>query len=1131
MNSSVPILRVSDVSARQSDRSIRRLRVFLLALGSLCGLQATAQTVSSKPEAPAKAEEVVELSPFVVSSSQDVGYRATNTLAGTRLNTELKDVGAAVSVYTQEFLADINVSKIEDILTYTASTEGGGMNGNYSGISGDNSSGVREDPSSVNRVRALATATRTRDFFPSDLPSDAFSFDTVTISRGPNAILAGVGSAGGVIDSALRKATFNDSLRVVSRFSNYDSHREEVHLNKVLIPRRLALRMDLLNDDQKFRQNPAYSKDQRLYAAMTYQMIEGSRTGFIGRGTVRANFETGKIDGVPPDPLTPVANLSGWFNDKTGVPLVAPILKWSYNGATRQILGTDGITVLTTAQQASFAQGFPLYAQWALIYANPNSGAAGLGLTDSTLTAVQGFQGTIPGSPIGPAGALRGTGDINRQRAGFYRTHLTDPNIFNYYDQLLTGSFDHRQQDFKASDLRYEQLLFGGKAGFEAAYNKQSFTTSRDIPIVNGDEGDIYIDVNRVLSVRSAAYPNGIPNPNFGRPFVHTQDAFNDTRNNIECTSYQLTAFFKQDFTKSSSKWLRMLGRHTLSALAFRTEIEKKNRVYHSTWDPAGQVNPITNAAQAAGSYAAQVNAWFYVGDSLFNVNSLADVRLQPITTNRPAYGQTYTLQVYNNTTKSWQTGTATPLRTLGSLNDQKETVESDAFALQSHFLKNHLVTTVGWREDRDENLTRDLPPKLVNGGYDDSIVTYRPSVTQAKRSWTKSAVLLLPLKLPGETEIRAFWNVSSNYNPVGQRRNIWNEELGSPNAATEEYGINISTFHGKLGLRVNHYVTSIKNDAVSVASPYNYISTMIQTSINAMNNGLNPADWNFPGFANFSDVAQAFYATIPQRLSANIGDATQFKPYFTGSGSSLAWTPASIVNLTSTSDTVSKGMEYEAIVNPTRNWRISFSVAKNEAVKANVALEELAFGAAWKKNLETMYEGRLRNGHRSPGTVIPNPDPSFWAQYDTETLSKIRTSNALSGSAAPEIRKWRANLVTRYDFRRGFLKGVNIGGALRWQDKIGIGYPFIKNADGQNVGDIANPYWGPKETAVDLSASYSRKLRIYGSNITWNIGLNVRNLNAKDTLIPIAANADGTYGNFRIPPDRSWSVTNSFAF
>ena len=53
-------------------------------------------------------------------------------------------------------------------------------------------------------MRALASATRTRDYFPSDLPTDTFNVDNLTISRGPNAVLAGIGNAGGVIDSSMR---------------------------------------------------------------------------------------------------------------------------------------------------------------------------------------------------------------------------------------------------------------------------------------------------------------------------------------------------------------------------------------------------------------------------------------------------------------------------------------------------------------------------------------------------------------------------------------------------------------------------------------------------------------------------------------------------------------------------------------------------------------------------------------------------------------------------------------------------------------------------------------------------------------------------------------------------------------
>src|SRR5580658_7078947 len=46
---------------------------------------------------PAVAEQTVELSPFEVNSTKDNGYAATETLAGTRIATNLADVAASIS--------------------------------------------------------------------------------------------------------------------------------------------------------------------------------------------------------------------------------------------------------------------------------------------------------------------------------------------------------------------------------------------------------------------------------------------------------------------------------------------------------------------------------------------------------------------------------------------------------------------------------------------------------------------------------------------------------------------------------------------------------------------------------------------------------------------------------------------------------------------------------------------------------------------------------------------------------------------------------------------------------------------------------------------------------------------------
>jgi hypothetical protein len=51
-------------------------------------------------------EEVVALNPFEVTSESDRGYQASSTLAGTRLTTQIKDVGSAISVVSAQFLQD-----------------------------------------------------------------------------------------------------------------------------------------------------------------------------------------------------------------------------------------------------------------------------------------------------------------------------------------------------------------------------------------------------------------------------------------------------------------------------------------------------------------------------------------------------------------------------------------------------------------------------------------------------------------------------------------------------------------------------------------------------------------------------------------------------------------------------------------------------------------------------------------------------------------------------------------------------------------------------------------------------------------------------------------------------------------
>ena len=173
--------------------------------GLFKGLLALA--VAGSPNISAQDEDVVhELSPFTVDASEDTGYRATTTIAGTRIKTQLRDIASSISVYTEEFIEDTGSSDITDLLVYAVGVEVDGMNGNFTSAIGSgnfdtvdfNSQALQNQTST--RVRGLANADRTRNFFGSIVPIDTYNVDRVVVNRGANNILFGLGSPAGIIN-------------------------------------------------------------------------------------------------------------------------------------------------------------------------------------------------------------------------------------------------------------------------------------------------------------------------------------------------------------------------------------------------------------------------------------------------------------------------------------------------------------------------------------------------------------------------------------------------------------------------------------------------------------------------------------------------------------------------------------------------------------------------------------------------------------------------------------------------------------------------------------------------------------------------------------------------------------------
>lgn len=83
---------------------------------------AASRKVAKAPPSPDSSETTIQLSPFEVSASGGKGYAARDTLAGSRVNSTLSDIGGSVAVVTKkQFAAG---AEVNDVFRYENNAEG-----------------------------------------------------------------------------------------------------------------------------------------------------------------------------------------------------------------------------------------------------------------------------------------------------------------------------------------------------------------------------------------------------------------------------------------------------------------------------------------------------------------------------------------------------------------------------------------------------------------------------------------------------------------------------------------------------------------------------------------------------------------------------------------------------------------------------------------------------------------------------------------------------------------------------------------------------------------------------------------------------------------------------------------------
>jgi hypothetical protein len=232
---------------------------------------------------------------------------------------------------------------------------------------------------------------------------------------------------------------------------------------------------------------------------------------------------------------------------------------------------------------------------------------------------------------------------------------------------------------------------------------------------------------------------------------------------------------------------------------------------------------------------------------------------------------------------------------------------------------------------------------------------------------------------------------------------------------------------------------------------------------------------------------------------------------------------------LTVTGDTESKGDEFEIYANPIKGWDVSINLSKTSARRFNLAKSY----TDWITERWNLFKGPMGDMRLWGGADDSSADPTHDGEtargkFKRETMAGYNLWNALQNSDVPELRPWHFNIVNNYSFQEGSLKGLNVGASYRWQQASTTGFPVISDANGVHVYDIKHPYKGKSDDAIDLWIGYKKRLT---TRIDWRVQLNVRNLLANKSLIPVTVQPDGSPGAYRIPEPRGITLTNTFEF
>lgn len=933
-------------------------------------------------EKTSTSEEVIELSPFTVNTSKDVGYAANSTLAGTRTNTELRDLANSLDVFTPELMEDLGVRDIQDLTNFAL-----GVAPNAAGDM--NSDGQEREVWNYNymQVRGFKVGNVTRNFMSLNAQFEAYNSERVEFSKGPNAILSGMGDPGGSVNFSTKVPKLQrNAYSATYRTDDLGSVRSNVDINHVFKKNTLAVRLNALWEQQNFYRHPAYTDQQAWH--LTSQWRPTDKT------IVNVGYENRRSRRASPRGVFAYDYVAGWIAAgrpiATGVPsnnnvivdgktVAASSVGMATLNSNTWVLDSDGHirnAVKTARGVDSFVNGQRM-----------DTAATGLSLIPKNVWV----------------GGANGINDSDWGIAEFNVSHaFTD--------------------DFNV-ELSY---------GHSNNHVRQGNSVSRNL----------YVDTS---SFGDNAHP--------GQLYVETRPFWIDRE--FKINHYRGTAAYNVH----ASRLNRWLGEHQIAGVYEfnqRDELQNNGRL-SLVRTPSGAVSGAQTTAfwirdyldPAAGIVAGRDLRSLYYSEGINQDGYVAKF----VPTEDYAF---YRWRVEQNTVMG---------------------------VLQSRWLSDHVITTVGLRRDE---ITRyigstfqDPVTKLWHAGTAEHLTGDSPSAAPFIDPPTVDTGIS---RNYGAVWHATKWlsfssNYATNVAPSAESLGLSGDYLPQSTGQSFDYGVRLDLFENRLNVSLVKFRTKQQKAPAQGSAINSPITNLKSIETLLFDNGITSTD--------------------------RLGGAGDY----------------------STSDRKAEGEELSITGNLTRAWTFRLAGSRLVNRQTNIAPELRAYYATNMPFYEQQNPNLTTSGSTNTlGSLISQAKNSYALMNTRENVVSFPAS------------EYNVRLTSKYTFSNpSFLKGFSAGGSLRWASAPIIGYYRKVNAAGSLYYDPSMPYKGSESFYTDLFCAYQR--RVF-RNIMMKVQVNVSNV--FDKKEPVAFRAVNTadapgytwiaYG-YQPVDGRIISLTSTFSF